>query len=133
LFTPQSTAPDSDNRSRTDIPLCLRERNGQTRMSYQVIGVQEATMKKAIRNLGIVLLLCAPLVATAQTRATNSANRERAMQIGASVKQIINTREPGWKLKLSLKSEFGTHEYFKLGNQELEISILVYDSPEEAS
>ena len=90
-------------------------------------------MKKAIRNLGIVLLLCAPLVATAQTRATNSANRERAMQIGASVKQIINTREPGWKLKLSLKSEFGTHEYFKLGNQELEISILVYDSPEEAS
>ena len=90
-------------------------------------------MKNAIRSFGIVLLLCAPGVATAQVRAINRANHEQAMQIGASVKQTIRTKEPGWKPSLSLESEFGSHEYFKAGNRELDISILVYDSPEEAS
>ena len=90
-------------------------------------------MKKAIRNLGLMLLLCAPMVAMAQTRTINRVNHERAMQIGASVKQTIKTKEPGWKWKLNLESEFGTHDYFRSGTHELDISILVYDSPAEAS
>jgi hypothetical protein len=55
------------------------------------------------------------------------------MEISASVKQTIRTKEPGWKLKLRLESEFGLHQYFKSNGQEVDISILVYDSPEEAS
>lgn len=90
-------------------------------------------MKKAIRNLGIILLLCAPVAATAQIRTVNRANRERAKEMSASVKRTIRTKEPGWKFKLTLESEFGFHEYFKSDNQELDISILVYDTQEEAS
>jgi len=90
-------------------------------------------MKTAITHLGMVLLLCLPVVATAQIRYTDPANRNLAKQIGESVLRTIKTKEPKWKLELALESEFGFHPYLKKGRQEVNFSIYVYDSPDEAS
>ena len=90
-------------------------------------------MKKAIRNLGMISLLCLLVTAMAQTRYSDPANRNLAKQIGASVERTVRMKEPKWKLKGSLESEFGFHQYFKSGGQKVDLSIYVYDSPEEAS
>lgn len=90
-------------------------------------------MKKAFRHLGILLLLCLPVVATAQTRYSDPANRNLAKQIAESVLRTVKTKEPKWKVRDTLESEFGFHPYLKKGSEELNFSIFVYDSPEEAS
>ena len=90
-------------------------------------------MKKAIRHLGIIFLLCSPAVATAQIKYSEPANRNLAKQIAERVLRTVKTKEPKWKLKDTLESEFGFHPYLKKGSVELNFSIYVYDSPEEAS
>src|SRR5438034_7486087 len=90
-------------------------------------------MKRAIRYLGVILLLYLSLTATAQIQYSDPAKRDLAKQIGVSARQTIKTKEPKWKLKDNLDSEFGFHQYFKSRSQEVELSIFVYDSPEEAS
>lgn len=90
-------------------------------------------MKKVIQTIGMILLLCVPVVATAQIGIPDRANRDRATQMGANMERTIKLKEPNWKLKGSLKSDFGSHHYFKADKGEVDISIYVYDSPEEAS
>jgi hypothetical protein len=90
-------------------------------------------MKKAIRNLGITLLLCAAVGVTGQAQLSNQANREQAKQMGANVERTVRVREPNWKSKGSYESKSGSHHYFKSANQEVDVSTFVYDSPEEAS
>jgi len=90
-------------------------------------------MKAVFRHLGVILMLCSPVAATAQIRYSDPANRDRAKEMGLSAQRTIKTKEPKWKLKDVLESEFGFHQYFKSGNSEAELSIYVYDSPEEAS
>ena len=91
-------------------------------------------MKKALKHLCIILLLHSPVAATAQVRYSDPANRDRAKEIGTSMLETIKAKErKKWKLKLALVSEFGFHPYLKSGSQELDLSIFVYDSPEEAS
>ena len=90
-------------------------------------------MKKPIKHLGIILLLHLPVAATAQVRYSDPANRDRAKEIGTSMLETIKAKERKWKLKLALVSEFGFHPYLNSGSQELDFSIYVYDSPEEAS
>jgi len=53
--------------------------------------------------------------------------------MGANVERTVKGKEPNWKLKGSLESDFGSHHYFKAVKDEVDISIYVYDSPEEAS
>lgn len=89
-------------------------------------------MRRVIRNLGVILLYL-PLAATAQVRYSDPANRDRAKEIGTSMLETIKAKERKWKLKVALVSEFGFHPYLKSGSQELNLSIFVYDSPEEAS
>ena len=86
-----------------------------------------------IRTLGMILLLCAPFAVTGQIRYSDPTNRNEAKRIGASVERTVKVKEPKWKWKYILESEFGSHHYFKSGKKELDISIFVYDSVEEAS
>ena len=86
-----------------------------------------------IRTLGMILLLCAPIAVTAQTRYSDRTNRNEAKRIGSNVERTVKVKEPKWKWKFILESEFGSHHYFKSGKKELDISIFVYDSVEEAS
>lgn len=81
----------------------------------------------------MILLLCVPLAVTAQTRFSDPTNRNQAKRMGANVEQTLKVKERKWKLKLILESEFGSHHYFKSGKNEIDFSIFVYDSPEEAS
>ena len=93
-----------------------------------------STPNKMIRTFGIILLLCVPVAVTAQTRFSDPTNRNQAKQMCANVEQTLKVKEERkWKLKLILTSEFGSHYYFKSGKNEIEFSIYVYDSPEEAS
>jgi len=82
----------------------------------------------------MILLLCVPVAVTAQIRYSDPTNRNLAKQMCANVEQTLKVKEERkWKLKLILESEFGSHYYFKSGNNEIEFYIYVYDSPEEAS
>lgn len=90
-------------------------------------------MKKTIRQLGIILLLCAPLSAAAQDRDVNRLNREGAIQISATVKRILGDKEPQWRAKKAYASEFGYRQYFESDKHELAVAIYVYNSEEEAS
>ena len=92
-------------------------------------------MKKAIRNAGVILLLCLPGAAFAQPRIQYSdpAYREQAKQIGAKVELALSTKEPDLKLKTSVETEFGFHQYYERGNEKVNVSILVYPSVDEAS
>jgi hypothetical protein len=93
---------------------------------------QEAMMSK-IRYLGMIVLLCGSLSASAQERQNDPFHREQATQTGEKVERTIRTREPKWKLKESFDAGDGFHQDWKSGNQEIRVSIYVYDSPEEAS
>ena len=81
----------------------------------------------------MILLFCAPVAVAAQIRFSDPANRNLAKQMCASVEQTLKVKDRKWKLKNTLESEFGSHYYFKSGKNEIEFSIYVYDSPEEAS
>ena len=98
------------------------------------VRISGAEMKRTLKYLGMILLLHLPVAATAQVRYSDPANRHRAKEIGTSMLEAIRAKEQKkWKLKVALVSEFGFHPYLKSGSQELDLSIFVYDSPEEAS
>lgn len=90
-------------------------------------------MRGKPRYLGIALLVCGPLLVMAQDKDTNRANREYATQVATRLEQTIKTKEPQWKLKDSFQGDFGFHQYWKSGAEELRLSISVYDSADEAS
>ena len=81
----------------------------------------------------MILLLCVPVAVAGQIRYSDPTNRNQAKRMGANVEQTVKVKERKWKLKGTLESEFGSHHYFKSGKNELDVSIFMYDSPEEAS
>jgi len=90
-------------------------------------------MKKTIRHLGIILLLCAPLSIAAQDKDPSRVNRERAVQMSTTVRGTLAEKEPQWKFQRALKSESGYRQYFRSEKQELEVTFYVFDSEAEAS
>ena len=88
-------------------------------------------MRRTFMYVGLMICLCAPLLATAQD--PGRANAERASQLASSVERTIKVREPKWSLKSSDSEGSVSLRKWTLGPRNLELKIYVYDSPAEAS
>lgn len=88
-------------------------------------------MKRTVRNFGLILSLCVPLLAMGQDQM--QANTELATQVSKNVEQTIKDNEKNWSLKQKHLLGPVTWQRWRSGAQELDLRIFVYDSEKEAS